>query len=129
MGKNGERSTVFGVVGLVVLLAYSAWAIWSAYVHGMLVWGALGAYSPCPYVLMLGLLCSGFVFMQGIAGSLRHSFLLLFLGYGFALTSVEPVSGVPVEMRWVFDFIACTTGFTVIAAGLVLDARLRGKQA
>ena len=130
MSENDRHSKSFSVFDLVsgcLLSAYAIWAVWSAFRHGVLAWGALGDYSLFVYVLVLGLLCSGFVFMQGRSESLKAAFLLLFLGYGMALTGAKPMGHLSIEMGWLFDFVACTTGFAIIAAGVVLEQRIRGR--
>ena len=126
--QHAKRFSVLGRVSACLLAGYAIWAVWSAYRHGVLAWGATGSYSPFVYVLILGLLCSGFVFAQGRTGSVRPAFLLLFLGYGRALISARPAEHMSADMSWLFNFIGYTTAFAVITAGLVLEERIRGSR-
>lgn len=128
MMNNQQHATQRPIIGLILLygmIAYSAWAIWTAYRHGMYTSGALGDYSLFIYVLTLGLISSGFVFLQNRNNGVRAAFLLLFLGFNHALVSAETMKTVSSEASWLFDFIGYTAGFSIIAAGIVLEERMR----
>jgi len=129
--EHEEVSTRRGWLGLIpalVVLGYGIWVVGTALAHGALAWGMLGDYSMFQYVLILGLLCSGYVTLAcRRPSSLGSAFLLLFFGYGMALQSVQPAH-VPPELRWMFDFIGWTTGLAVIAAGMVLEQQWRARR-
>lgn len=119
------KPSILGWILPLTVLAYCLWAVYEAVGSGVLKWGALGEYSLFAYVLLLGLVSSGFVFLRVGTQYVSGLFLLLFLGYGQALMAIKPIGQVPVEMRWAFDFVGYTTACAVIAAGMVLERMLK----
>lgn len=105
----------------LILAVYGAWAVYSAAASGLLKWGALGDYSLFSYVLVLGLMSSGVVFMRARSSQVGGTFLLLFLAYAGALSEIRPMAEVPASMLWVFDFIACVTAGSVVAAATLFE--------
>lgn len=131
MNRNPQRPINNSIISLILLygmITYSAWAIWTAYRHGMYTWGALGDYSLFVYVLTLGLISSAFVFLQSVNNGLRAAFLLLFLGFSHALDSADAMKTVSREVGWLFEFIGYVAGFAVIAAGIVLEEQRRNNR-
>ena len=83
----------------LILVAYGAWAIYSAAASGMLRWGALGDYSLFSYVLLLGLVSSGVVLARTRSRQVGGLSFLLFLAFGSALGTMRPVTEIPASMR------------------------------
>lgn len=105
----------------MLILAYGLWVVWQAAARGVLSRGALGEYSLFSYVLLVGLVSSGLVFLRAQTWSINGPFLLLFLAYGHVLSKMRPIAHVPMELEWAFDFIGYTTTCAVIAAGMILE--------
>ena len=110
---------------LVLLMLITVWVVIEAVERGVFVWGAFGAYSSIPYLIVLGMLAQGIASTRSVSRNAQGVFLLMFIGYWTALGSLTPSSFASTkDMEWALEFLAYITAASVMAAGMAVQKEL-----